>query len=178
MDGDGEEAMDGEEDKDHGDGDMEDQDKGSKEAGSDAVGSDAGEEQKDGSMDQTSKNMSLTDQNIKIDGDDGEDRRDESESNMGKSLSSTFGKKFMKSKKKGKGDTDFVVLPISLKSTVVKGRTRFVVNEKVETPFEILEYVKANYPEGVNSLTEDDIYTIVDDMYTKAQKKKLIVHVE
>jgi len=107
---------------------------------------------------------------------DAEEKKDDTQSAAGKS-SPAFGKKKKSVGKKGKVADENTVLPVTLKPSK-NVRNKMILGEKVETPPEILEKIKAEYEDGVNSIPESDIRELVDEMYTRVQKKRLVRCIE
>jgi hypothetical protein len=64
-------------------------------------------------------------------------------------------------------------------SAKVKGR--LVVENPIKTPEEITEFIAANterWEDGLNEMTEEEIWEVVNNVYRNPNKKKLIIYWE
>ena len=49
-----------------------------------------------------------------------------------------------------------------------------ILDEKPTNPPEIIEYIKENYEDGINTITPEEIAELVEKMYRIQEKRKLI----
>ena len=82
------------------------------------------------------------------------------------------GRSVSKTKKKKTGDPNKIELVLYKPSAKTKGR--YIINEKISTPEEILEAIAERYEEGVNAMSSLQIRGIVEEMYRRPEKLKLI----
>ena len=88
----------------------------------------------------------------------------------------TKGRSVSKTKKKKTGDENKIELVLYKPSAKTKGR--YIINEKIPTPQEILDAITERYEDGVNSMSSLQIRGIVEEMYRRPEKLKLIKYYE